>query len=144
MSVYPVHNNVLKINPDGRTADPNDLVTIKDITTFSFSVDGVVIEWTPMDTSGWVRRLLSGKSLTISLSGKRNYGNTGNDYLANTLLDVGSDVESEFSIDFADGSNLTLDCIVNLGAAAGGEATDGDALEVDIMSDGLPVFTEAS
>ena len=35
-----------------------------------------------MDTEGWGRRLTTGKMFTISLSGKRNIGDSGNDYVA--------------------------------------------------------------
>ena len=38
-----------------------------------------VEEWTPMDTEGWGRRLTTGKMFTISSSGKRNIGDSGND-----------------------------------------------------------------
>jgi hypothetical protein len=34
---------------------------------FSLAVDGNVEEWTPMDTEGWVRRLMTGKGFAISL-----------------------------------------------------------------------------
>ena len=44
------------------------------------------------DQAGWTRRLTTGKSLGMTMGGKRNYGDEGNDYIASpvsyTHLDV--------------------------------------------------------
>ena len=40
------------------------------MTSFSVSIDGSVQEWTPMDAEGWMKRMTTGKALTVSLSGK--------------------------------------------------------------------------
>jgi hypothetical protein len=99
--VFPVHNNSFKVGTKGRASvDPADMVTIKDLETFSPSVDANTEEWTPMDTAGWIRRAVTGKGLTISFSGKRNYGDPGNDYIAECLLATGQGVESKFEWGF--------------------------------------------
>ena len=72
--VYPVFENKFKIGKSGRSSEEADMVTIKDLETFSVSIDGNIEEWKPMEAEGWTRRMVTGKALTITLSGKRNVG----------------------------------------------------------------------
>lgn len=137
--VFPVHNNIFKIATDGRTGAT--LVAIKDMETFTLSVDANTEEWTPMDQAGWIRRAVTGKGLTITLSGKRNYGDPGNDYLASKLLATGQACESVFQWTLPDGDILEMDCIINLTSPGGGDSTAIDSLEVELLSDGLPTLT---
>lgn len=141
--VFPVHNNKFKINIKGRTGLPADMVIVKDLETFSPSIDANTEEWTPMDQSGWTRRAVTGKGLTFSFSGKRRYGDPGNDYIGGLLLGTGQDVESEFEWEMPSGAKLTMDCVINLTTPAGGDSTNIDTLEFEVLSDGLPIFTSA-
>lgn len=140
--VFPVHNNIFKINTAGRTL-PGTMVTIKDLETFGIAIESNTEEWTPLDLEGWTRQAVTGKKLTISFTGKRNYGDPGNDYIASMMLETGQGVESTFEWSLPDGSKLTVNCVVNLTAPAGGDSTNIDSLEFDILSDGLPTFTPA-
>ncbi len=140
IGVFPVHNNIFKVNINGR-ATPGTFVTIRDLETFSPSIDGNVEEWTPMDTEGWIRRALTGKGLTFSFSGKRNYGDSGNDYVASMLLGTGQDCETQFEWTLPNGDVFTMDCILNLTTPAGGDTTNIDTLEFELLSDGLPEYT---
>ena len=71
--VYPVYENQFKIDKTGGDGSTeSNLVTIADMESFSVSIDGNIEEWKPFDQQGWTRRLLTGKSITISISGKRN------------------------------------------------------------------------
>ena len=74
--VYPCYENQFKI---GASAD--SAKAIADMETFGVSFDNGIEEWTPYDTEGWTRRLMTGKGITISVNGKRNIGDTGNDYV---------------------------------------------------------------
>ncbi|MEG0681696.1 MAG: hypothetical protein RR581_08760, partial [Eubacterium sp.] len=77
--VYPVYENQFQVGIKGVASTlPADMVTPADLETFSVSMDNGVEEWTPMDTEGWIRRLLTAKAITITLSGKRNIGDPGN------------------------------------------------------------------
>ena len=142
--VFPVHNNKFKIGTAGRTSTETDMVVIKDLETFSPSIDANTEEWTPMDQEGWIRRAVTGKGLTFSFSGKRRYGDPGNDYIGGLLLGTGQEVESKFEWEMPSGAKLTMDCVVNLTAPAGGDSTNIDTLEFEVLSDGLPVFTPAA
>ena len=68
--VYPCYENQFQIDTaSGGTAS---LKNIADCVTFSVSFDNGVEEWNPFDTEGWTRRLMTSKSITISVTAKRN------------------------------------------------------------------------
>jgi hypothetical protein len=143
--VYPVHNNAFKIGTKGRASVvPTDFVEIKDLETFSPSIDSSAESWTPMDTEGWARNAITGKGLTISFKGKRNYGDPGNDYVASILLKTGKDAESMLEWTLPDGAKLSMNCVIDLKTPAGGDSTNIDSLEFDVLSDGKPTFTPAA
>ena len=79
--VYPCYENQFQIDTaaSGGTAS---LKNIADCVTFSVSFDNGVEEWNPFDTEGWTRRLMTSKSITISVTAKRNVGDAGNDFVA--------------------------------------------------------------
>jgi hypothetical protein len=139
--VYPVFDLVFKIGINGRASTTEDMVEIKDMETFSPSVDGNVEEWTPMDTEGWVRRLMTGKGFAISLNGKRHIGDPGNDYIAGMAWKSGLDCSSKAEIVFPDGDKLAFDCIVNVSTPFGGDSTNVSGLEFELQSDGKPTYT---
>lgn len=140
--VYPVYNTKFKIGIKGKASTDEQMATIADMETFSMSIDGTVQTWTPMTTDGWQRALMTGKSFSISLKGKRNVGDPGNDYVAGTTFADGLDCSSKATIEFPDGAKLVFDCVVSV-TNNGGEATDVAPLEFDLQGDGKPVYTPA-
>lgn len=142
--VYPVWENKFKIGTKGRSSESADMVSIADMVTFSVAVDGNVVEWSPMEAEGWLRRMVTGKALTISLSGKRNVGDPGNDYVANTAWSTGAGCESKFEWEFPSGAKLTFDCVINVTNPGGGDSRNVADMELAIMSDGKPTFTAAA
>lgn len=140
--VFPVFNIEFKVGTKGRTSvDPADFAIIKEMETFQIAIDGNVEEWTPMDTEGWVRRLMTGKSFAITLNGKRFVGDPGNDYVADTAWKSGLECSTKFQVDFPSGAKLTFDCVLNVSEAEGGDSTNVAALSVEVMSDGKPTYT---
>lgn len=140
--VYPVWENKFKISTSGRSQPT--LATIADLETFSVSIDGNVEEWSPMDAEGWLRRMVTGKALTISLAGKRNIGDAGNDYVANNAWSTGTDCETRFEWEFPSGAKLDFDCVLNVTNPGGGDSRNVAPLEFEVMSDGKPSFTSAA
>lgn len=140
--VYPVWENKFKISTSGR--DGATMVTIADLETFSVSIDGNVEEWSPMEMEGWMRRMVTGKSLTISLSGKRSIGDPGNDYVANKAWVTGAGCETKFEWEFPSGAKLEFNCVLNVTNPGGGESRNVAPLEFEVMSDGKPSFTPAA
>lgn len=142
--VYPVYKNVFKIGKLGlASALPADMVEIADLETFSPSIDGNVEEWTPMNTEGWARALMTGKKFAIAFSGKRNVGDAGNDYVANTAWKDGLECSTKAEWTFPSGAKLVFDCVVNVTTPGGGDSTNVDGLEFELLGDGKPVFTPA-
>lgn len=139
-TVYPVNELVFKINTAGRTL-PGTFVQIADMESFGLSFDNGVEEWTPMETGGWMRRLMTSKSVTVSLAGKRNYGDAGNDYVAGKAHVNGNDANSVIRIEFPDGSEFEMPCVLNVTSAGGGDSSAVAALEFEAMSDGRPTYT---
>lgn len=138
--VYPVFENEFKIGIKGKASTTEQMKTIADLENFSVALDNNVQEWTPMTTQGWVRRLQTGKGFSITLSGKRNVGDEGNDYVAGLMFKSGQDVNSKFEWIMPDGTSIAFDCVVNI-SSAGGASTDVDVLEFEVMSDGAPTVT---
>ncbi|PRA08879.1 MULTISPECIES: phage tail tube protein [unclassified Paenibacillus] len=141
--VFPVHNNIFKVGIKGRVSTDSDMKTIKDLENFAPAIDGNTEEWSSMDQGGWTRRAVTGKSLSFSFSGKRNYGDPGNDYVAGLMLGTGQQVETIFEWTMPSGAKLTMDCVINLTTPAGGDSTNIDGLEFELLSDGKPEFEPA-
>ena len=138
-NVFPVSDNTFKVGKDKSTA-----TTIADMETFSPSPSNGVETWTPMDAEGWQRALMTAKAMTITLSGKRNIGDTGNDYVAGKLTKNGHDAEGYFEWGLPDGTTISWDnAVFDVKNCGGGDATNVGALEVDIISNGKPTVTPA-
>ena len=138
--VYPVYENQFKVG-----TSEESLKTIADMDTFSVALDNGVEEWNPFDQKGWVRRLMTSKSVTISISGKRNYGDEGNDFVAGMALKNGRDAEGVLQWTFPDGATLLFqNAIFNVTNWGGGDSTNVIPLEFDVMSNGKPTYTEAT
>lgn len=142
--VYPVYKHQFQICTTGRPADgaTGTYADIADMESFSVSFDDNVEEWTPMTTEGWVRRLKTGKGITISINGKRNVGDTGNNYIAGLAFKSGQDCNSSLKWTFPEGTVVTIPCVINV-TAIGGDSTNVDPLEFECLSDGKPVLPEA-
>ena len=138
--VYPCYENQFKVG-----AASDSATAIKDMESFSVSFDNGVEEWTPFDTEGWVRRLMTAKGVTISVSGKRNIGDTGNDFVADKTLKNGRNVEAYFAWTFKDGTVISWDAaIINVTNIGAGDSTGVAPLEFDVLSNGKPTITPAA
>lgn len=140
--VYPCYENQFKVNTgDGQTPTWS---TIADMETFSVSIDNGVEEWVPFEQEGWTRRLMTAKSITLSVNGKRNIGDTGNDFVAGLFMNSGQAAQGDFQWTFPDGGVLTLnDAIVNITNMGAGDSTAVAPLEFEIMSNGKPTYAAA-
>lgn len=138
--VYPVHENQFKVGASKETA-----TSIADMETFSVAFDNGVEEWTPMDTEGWMRRLMTGKSMTITISGKRNVGDPGNDFVAGKAFVNGRKSEGYLGWTFPDGTTVDFEgAVFNVTNIGAGDSTGVAPLEFDLMSNGKPTVTKGS
>ncbi len=116
--------------------------TIADCETFSVSFDNGVEEWTPFESEGWVRRLMTGKGITISVTAKRNVGDAGNDFVAGKAWKNGRDAEADFQWTFPDGTIVKFGgAIVSVTNVGSGDSTGVAPLEFEIQSNGKPTVT---
>lgn len=142
--VYPCYKNQFAIDitgGDGSTEE--NLKTIADMESFSVSIDGNTEEWSPYDTEGWTRRMVTGKSITISVSGKRNVGDAGNDYIESIAIKIGRECSTTFVWIFPSGAKLVVPCVVSVTEWSAGDSTAVAPLAFDIMSNGKPTFIPA-
>lgn len=147
--VFPVNEMDFKIDKSSvssRATSPSDsdYVTIADMESASISVDTGVETWNPLEAKGWQRALATAKSITISMSGKRNIGDPGNDYVASKLLKNGQACNTTYKITFPNGDTLVVPSVIQVKSVAGADSTNVAPLEVDLVSDGKPTYTEAT
>ena len=142
--LFPVFTNKFKIGAKGRASADGDMVPIPELETFSVSIDGNTVEWSPMEAEGWLNRMVTGKALTISFSGKRSFGDPGSDYVADCAWKTGQDCDSRFEWELPSGARLAFDCVVNVTNPGGGESRDVCGLEFEVLSHGRPEFTPAA
>lgn len=137
--VYPCYENQFQI---GTAAGGEASAAIADCETFGVSLDNGVEEWTPFETEGWVRRLMTAKSITISVTGKRNVGDEGNDAVAALSFANGRDAERNFKWTFPDGTTVEFEnAVINVKNPGAGDSTLVAPLEFDVMSNGKPKVT---
>lgn len=113
--------------------------TVKDAESLSISIDGGIEEWNAMHAGGWVSRIMTSKSIGISMGGKRNYGDKGNDYVAGLAWKNGQDCNSVMKITFPNLDALYVPCVISVTSLAG-DSTSVEALEWEAQSDGKPEY----
>ena len=142
--VYPCYENQFQIET-AKTGDAKTMSSIADMESFSVSFDNGIEEWTPFETEGWGRRLATAKAVTITVSGKRNVGDAGNDAVAALISKNGRDVEKDFSRTFPDGSKIEFnEAVINVTNVGAGDSTGVAPLEFEVMSNGKPTFTQSA
>lgn len=138
--VFPCYENQFQAGATQESAK-----SIADMETFSVSFDNGVEEWYAYGQDGWVNRLMTAKSVTISIKGKRNIGDTGNDYVAGKAFLNGRNAEGYFSWTFPDGTVVSWDrAVFSITALNAADATNAGPLEFDVMSNGKPTITPAA
>lgn len=138
--VTPVNEITFGVNTKGRAGD--ETTVVKDAESLAIAIDGNIEEWDSMEAEGWKRRLMTGKSITITMGGKRNYGDPGNDYVAGLFMKKGQACNSILTITFPDGGKLIMPCIINV-TSLGGNATAVGELQWTALSDGKPTYKDA-
>lgn len=141
--VYPCYENQFQI--DTSTSGSAVMKDIADCESFGVSFDNGVEEWTPFNTEGWVRRLMTSKGITISVTAKRNVGDAGNDAVAALAWLNGRKAEKDFQWTFPDGTQVKFaGAVINVTNVGAGDSTAVAPLEFEIMSNGKPEVTPAS
>ena len=128
--VFPCYENQFHVG-----ATKADKATIAECESFSVSIDNGVETWNSFTQEGWQSALQTAKAITISVSGKRCIGDTGN----------GQDAYVYFDWTFPDGTVVAWDkAVINVTNVNGGDSTNVAPLEFDIVSNGKPTVTNPS
>jgi hypothetical protein len=143
VKTYPVFNNKFKIGGKGSSSVEADMITIANLENFAPSIEGNVEEWNPMEAEGWGDAMMTSKKLSFTFTGKRTYGDPGNDYVAGLAWKSGNDVVTPFEWELPSGAKVNFTCIVNVKTPGGGDSTAIDGLEFDVICKGKPTFTPA-
>jgi hypothetical protein len=141
--IFPVADMVFKIGTQGVGSVDADMVVVSDMETLTISVDNGIEEWTPLGNKGWKNRLITAKGLTITLNGKRHFGDKGNDYVAGLAFANGDSAKTRVKIEFPNGDFMEMNCIVSVTTPSGGESTAVNTLEFECLSVGIPTYNEA-
>ena len=137
--VFPCYENQFKIDTG------SEKKAIADMESFSVAFDNGVEEWHPFEHEGWVRRLLTSKGVTITVSGKRNIGDDGNDFVAGLWQKNGRDAEADVDWTFPDGTVISFaGAVINVTNIGSGDSTNVGPLEFEILSNGKPTVTAPS
>lgn len=143
--VYPCYENQFQINTAAAGATAASMASIADCESFSVSFDNGVEEWTPFETEGWRRALMTAKAVTITVTGKRNIGDTGNDAVAAITWLNGRNAEKDFQWTFPDGTIVLFkSAVINVTNVGAGDSTGVAPLEFEVMSNGKPEVTPAA
>lgn len=141
--VFPCYENQFKVNTSSTSTA--SWATIADCETFEVAFDNGVEEWTPFESEGWVRRLMTAKNVTITVTGKRNVGDAGNNFIAGLAFKNGRDAEADFQWTFKDGTVVTFTgSPINVTALGSGDSTAVAPLEFEVLSNGKPTLGSAS
>lgn len=141
--VYPVYENQFQI--DSAITGSANMVSIADCETFSVSFDNGIEEWTPFDTEGWVRKLMTAKAITITVTAKRNVGDAGNDAVAAIAWKNGREAERDFQWTFPNGDKVVFaDSVISVTNLGAGDSTAVAPLEFEVHSNGKPTYTAAA
>ena len=142
--VYPCYENQFQIDTSGKGVEEATYNDILDCETFGVSFDNGVEEWTPFHTEGWLRRLLTAKAVTISVTAKRHVGDAGNDFVAGLAWKNGRDAEAPFQWTFPDGTKVVFEqAVINVTNIGAGDSTAVAPLEFEVLSNGKPKLTPA-
>ncbi len=140
--VYPCYENQFRIDIAG--TGTADMKAIADCESFSVTFDNGIEEWRPFEQEGWVRRLLTAKGVTISVSGKRSIGDDGNDAVAALAWVSGRDAERDFEWTFPDGTVVSFPAaVINVTNIGSADSTSVAPLEFEVQSNGKPTVTAA-
>lgn len=138
--VFPCYENQFKIDTSASSTPAWN--SIADCESFSVAFDNGVEEWRPFEQEGWVRRLLTAKGVTISITAKRHLGDTGNDFVAGLAWKNGREAEADFKWTFPNGDTVTFsDAVINVTNVGSAESTNVAPLEFEVQSNGKPTYT---
>lgn len=135
--IIPVNKNSFQIKVE------DAFVSIANMESFEISFDGNVETFNPFELGGFQRALKTGLALSLSSDIKREYGDAGNDAIAETMFLVGEECTKEFQWKMVNGTTVDFKAVVNV-ESLGGASTDIETMSVTFTVDGKPEITEGT
>ena len=147
--VFPTNEVKIELDTASTTArtsaySSGTFAEVADMESAEFSIETGVETWFGIKEGGWQKALATSKSITISCSGKRCVGDTGNDYVFSKWNKVGQACNSWAKLTFPDDTVLVVPVVIKVNKASVTGATGVAPLEFDLVSDGAPQETTAS
>lgn len=137
VGIVPVNKFSFEIQPY-ENGSYGTAFEVSDVENLEISLDNNLEEWYALGEDGWVNRLMTARSITVNLAGKRNYSNAGNNKVVDDYFtDVGEANNVNLKITFPNAKVLNIPGVLNI-TGLGGGATDVDKLEFEIQSNGKP------
>ncbi len=138
--VVPCYVGMFKVGEDKTSS-----TTISHMESCSISFDNGVEEWYAYGEEGWVNRLMTAKAVTVSVKGKRDIGDAGNDFVADKAMKNGQNAQGYFALVFPDGTEVSWDkAVYNVTALNMADSTNVSPLDFDVMSNGKPTVTPSA
>ena len=134
--IIPVSKNSFKV----KVAEA--FVPISNMESFEMSFEGNVATWNPFELGGFQRAMKTGLAMSLSSDIKREYGDAGNDAIAETMWEIGQEATKEFEWTMADGTVVSFNAVINV-ESIGGATTDVETMSVTFTVDGKPEIKEA-
>lgn len=118
--VYPCYENQFAIGKSGTDTATTPIANCEE---FSVAFDNGVEEWTAFENEGWKSRLMTAKSVTISVKGKRTIGDAGNDEIAELAFKNGTAAQLPFKWTFPNGASVLFkNAVISVTATAQAQA----------------------
>lgn len=141
--LYPCYENQFSVGAAGGNSAPS--TAISDCETFQVAINGNIVEYSPFEAEGWLKRKMTGKDIVMTVTAKRNVGDTGQELIAGCALKTMGDAELDFAWEFPDGSKIwfknAVISVTNLGT---GNSRDLGQLEFTVSSNGKPTLVPAA
>lgn len=138
--VYPCYENEFLVGATKETA-----TLISEMESCSVSIDNGVETWTPFTAEGWQSALQTAKAITVSVAGKRDIGDAGNDFVAGKAFVNGQKAYGYFCWNLPDGTQVEWDkAVYSVTNVSAGDSTGVAPLEFDVNSNGKPTITKSN
>ena len=137
--MYKVYENEFLVGDTKETA-----TCPSRIKNFSVTTEDGTEEWNDFENGVWSLIAGTTKKLTFKLTGLRDVGNTGNDYLESKLFATGVQKEGYFCWNLPSVKSIEWDKAIYKTDLPGGDSPSLAPIEVEITSNGRPKVTEAS
>lgn len=110
------------------------------------ALNEVVQQYFFLCQEGFATNHVTGMAPAFTLTGRRIFGDAGQDYIFSKKYGLGENRKSSVKIEYSNGTETTTiicDCTISNVQEFSGEATDDSAISFELRLDGKPVVTTA-